>query len=182
MKQIPLDDDQLRHGLDAEGVPTPDTPVLILASDPHELEARYGINLQQTHDDLGELALAMLESAAGTFFTLERHSDDPIGGTTVSFFRRDVAPERVGQVLRELDVPHREVRWNIWDSLEQNEEDREAERRPPLFRSSTKWPPAVVLIGLSGITVALIAAGQQLAAITVLAALVVFELTARLRN
>lgn len=111
MKQIFLDREALRAGLDGSGTPTPDTPVAVVAATPDQLTARHGLELQRTYDDLGRLVLAVLESASGTRFTLERHDDDPRAGTTIALFEGDVSVARLQEVLDELRVEPAQVVW-----------------------------------------------------------------------
>ena len=110
MKQIFLDEQTLQAGLDG-ATPTPDTPVAVVAAPPDQLTARHGFELQRAYDDLGRLVLAVVETGDGTRFTLERHDDDPVGGTTVSLFEGDVSAESVRDVLEELDVAPEQIMW-----------------------------------------------------------------------
>jgi hypothetical protein len=118
MKQILLDEQTLATGLDAATVPTPDTPVAIVAETPDQLTARHGFELQKSYDDLGPLVLAVMESANGTAFTLEHHEHDPLGGTTVAFFNDDLSAGRLREVLDELAVAPEQVVWRYFDQVD----------------------------------------------------------------
>jgi hypothetical protein len=113
MRQITLDPEVLEKGIDDAGLPTPDTPAAVVREAPEELASRYGLRLQETHDDLGEMVFAVVQGHEGPTFALERHRDEPGEGTTISLFMGDVIARRLDDVLRELRLSREELLWEI---------------------------------------------------------------------
>jgi hypothetical protein len=142
MRQILLDEQTLRAGLDASATPTPDTPVAVVAATPDQLAAPHGFELQRAYDDLGRLVLAVIETGEGTRFTLERHDHDPLRGTTVSLFEGDVTAERVREVLDELHVAPRQIVWLYPDQAR----DRSPRRSPGRWLRLVKLASLVSLV------------------------------------
>jgi hypothetical protein len=144
MKQITLEDELLERGLDDAGVPTPDIPAAVVRETPDELAHRYGLRLQQTHDDLGEMVFAIVRGPGGTTFALERHKDEPGEGTTISLFRRDVIARRLDDVLHELGLSRAQLLWTI------PEEGIEELREGSTTQRSTRGRRLPLLTAISG--------------------------------
>ncbi len=77
-----------------------------------ELARRYGLELQDTHDDLGNLRLA-LARWGDVPFSIERHSDEPGPGTMISILDSDVAPWTIDDLLHGLRIDPDELLWTM---------------------------------------------------------------------
>jgi hypothetical protein len=74
-------------------------PIAVLNAEPDELLRRFGLNFQQSYDDLDEVQVAVLELGSDRRVTLTRHRGSPTQGTVVEALPAEIAH---GDVLAQL--------------------------------------------------------------------------------
>ena len=86
-------------------------PIAVLALEPDELAARYGLTYDEAVDDLDRVQLAAIGLADGSQLWLSKHLEDPNPGMVV---RIDVADDPVSaraQLLAALGLDERALLW-----------------------------------------------------------------------
>lgn len=77
--QVPLRWDQLERGLPSlSNEEVPAVPIVMVAADPSELEARYGLHFDDTFDNLDYVKVAVVQLNSGARLTLLVHRGNPV--------------------------------------------------------------------------------------------------------
>ena len=58
-------------------------PIMLVAQEPEDFSREWGIEFQESFDDLDRLKIAVLDLVSGTMVVLRRYRGAPLGGTDV---------------------------------------------------------------------------------------------------
>jgi upstream activation factor subunit UAF30 len=87
-------------------------PVAIIGLEPHELTERYGIQFEESKDDLDYLVAALIRPPSGRVFALVRHRHQPNSGTDILINEKSADMKRdLEEAVRHLGLTRSQLKW-----------------------------------------------------------------------
>jgi hypothetical protein len=87
-------------------------PVATIKLEPEELKERYGIEFQESKDDLDDLVAALVRAPSGRMFALVRHRHQPNPGTDILTDEHSLdLGEDLADAVRYLGLSRADVKW-----------------------------------------------------------------------